>query len=261
MPHRRLTRIALLCCAVTLAIAASAAAEGALVAVNDLVLRADGGFQPRSLPRRQFAPIDFRGRFDIAAKGGGKPVALEKVVIDFDRDGRLTAGGLAVCSPERVAEAGPAEARRLCAAAIVGRGHVEALIGAPGAAPLRASSALTVFNGPPRGGNPTVVLHARTTVPVPETFAIVVPIERRPGPFRYRATLELPPIAGGLGSVTHLDVKIGRRFDSGGRRHSYVSARCSDGVLQTHGRFSFADGTIIEGSVEKACLYLPTQGR
>lgn len=261
MPRKRLSRIGALCCAVTLAVAASAGAEGALVAVNGLVLRADGGFQPRSLPRRQFAPIDFQGHFDIAAKGGGKPVALEEAVIDFDRDGRLSSGGLPVCPLERVAEATPAEAREVCAGAIVGRGHVEALIGPAGSRPLRARSALTVFNGPPRAGTPTVILHARTTVPVPETFAIVVPIERRPGLFRYRATLDLPPIAGGLGAITHLDVKIGRRFDSGGKRRSYVSARCSDGVLQTHGRFSFADGTIVDGSVEKPCLYLPTQGR
>jgi hypothetical protein len=98
-----------------------------------------------------------------------------------------------------------------------------------------------------------VILHARTTVPATQTFAIVVPIERRPGAFRYRATLALPPIAAGLGAVTHVDVKVGRRFSAGGQRRSYVSAHCSDGILRTHGRFTFADGTIVDGSVEKAC--------
>jgi hypothetical protein len=98
-----------------------------------------------------------------------------------------------------------------------------------------------------------VILHARTTVPATQTFAIVVPIERRPGAFRYRATLTLPPIAAGLGAVTHVEVKVGRRFDIGGQRRSYVSAHCSDGILRTHGRFTFADGTIVDGSVEKAC--------
>jgi hypothetical protein len=252
MPRARLTRVAVLCCGLALLCAASAAGEGALVVVNNLVLRADGGFRPRSLPRHQFVPIDFQGYFHIAAKGGGKPAALEEAVVDFDRDGRLVAAGLPVCPPERVANASPAAARRACAGAIVGTGHVEALIGFAGV-DLPARSPLTIFNGPPRNGNPTVVLHARTTVPATQTFAIVVPIERRPGPFRYRATLALPPIAAGLGAITRVDVKIGRRFSVGGKRRSYVSAHCSDGVLRTHGRFTFADGTIVDGSVEKAC--------
>jgi hypothetical protein len=252
MPRVRLIKVAVLCGALALLAAANAAGEGALVEVNDIVLRADGGFQPRSLPRRQFVPIDFQGYFDIAAKGGGKPVALEQAVVDFDHDGRLSAGGLPVCSPDQVANASPEEARRLCAGAIVGSGRVEALIEL-GGGPIAASSPLTIFNGPPLGGNPTVVLHARTTVPATETFAILVPIERRPGGFRYRATLDLPPIAGGLGAITRVEVKVGRRFSAGGQRRSYVSAHCSDGVLRTHGRFTFADATIIDGSVEKAC--------
>lgn len=227
-------------------------AGGALVKVNSIILRADGGFEPRSLPRHQFAPIDFQGYFNIAAKGGGTPVALSEAVIDFDRDGRLNAAGVPVCPPERIANASPSEARRACAGAIVGTGRIEALIELAGG-PVPATSPLTIFNGPPQEGNPTVILHARTTVPATQTFAIVVPVERRPGAFRYRATLALPPIAAGLGAVTHVEVDVGRRFNVGGQRRSYVSAHCSDGILRTHGRFTFADGTIVDGSVEKAC--------
>jgi hypothetical protein len=252
MPPATLSRALALCCALAALLAAHAAADGALVKVNSIVLRADGGFQPRSLPRHRFAPIDFQGYFDIAAKGGGKPVALETAVIDFDRDGRLSSGGLPACAPARVAEIGPREAREACAGAIVGRGEIEMMIELPGGA-VPARSPLTIFNGPPQEGHPTVVLHARTTVPATQTFAILVPIERRPGEFRYRATLTIPPIAGGLGAITRVEVRVGRRFSVDGQRRSYVAAHCSDGILRTHGRFSFADGTIVDGSVEKAC--------
>lgn len=250
MPLARLRLAAILVCAL---VALSVAGAGAaVVEVNDLVLRADGGFQPRTLPRGKFAPIEFKGHFNVAAKDGGRPVVLEQAVIDFDHDGRLSAGGLPVCPPQRIAEASPAEARRLCSGAIVGTGKIEALISLAGAT-LPASSPLTIFNGPPLAGDPTVVLHAQTTTPATQTFAIVVPIERRRGQFRYRATIDLPPIFGGLGSITHVSAKIGRRFSVDGQRRSYVSARCSDGILETRGRFAFADGTIIEGSVEKFC--------
>lgn len=252
MSRRRLTLLAALCSGALLSALLAGGAGGALVAVNNLVLRADGGFQPRELPRRQYAPIDFQGHFDISAKGGGQPVALQQAVIDFDRDGRLDVNGLPSCRPEQISNASTAEARKICANAIVGTGHVEAVI-ASDSGPVPASSLLTIFNGPKLDGNPTAILHARTTFPALQTYAIVVPIERRAGAFRYRVTLNVPPLADGRGSISHVDVDIGRRYQAGGRRRSYVAARCSDGILTTHGRFTFADGTIIDGSVEKAC--------
>ncbi|MGH2974123.1 MAG: hypothetical protein ACRDLL_04545 [Solirubrobacterales bacterium] len=227
-------------------------AQAALVRVNGLVLTADGGFTPRDLPRRAFAPIDFQGTANLKAVDGGAPPPVQQVVLDFDRDGRLSTAGLPVCQPTSLQETTPEEARRICSAAIVGTGHVGALIALQGGT-VPASSLLTLFNGPRVEGNPTVIFHARTTVPATQTFVITIPIEERRGGFRYRATIDVPPIAAGLGSLTHLDAKIGRRYRFRGNERSYASARCSDGVLRTHGRFSFADGTIIDGSVEKGC--------
>jgi hypothetical protein len=252
MSRRRLSLVAVFCSGALLSALLAGGAGAALVAVNSLVLRADGGFQPHELPRKRFAPIDFEGHFDISAKGGGQPVALQQAVIDFDRDGHLDVTGLPSCRPEQVSAASTAEARKVCARAIVGTGHIEAII-ATETGPVPASSLLTIFNGPEVEGHPTAILHARTTFPALQTYAILAPIERIPGAFRYRVTLDVPPLAGGLGSISHVDVDIGRHYKAGGKTRSYVSARCSDGILDTHGRFTFADGTIIDGSVEKAC--------
>jgi hypothetical protein len=240
---------------IALGAALSSGAGAALVAVNDLVLRADGGFRPLALPRHGFAPIHFQGYFDIAAKGGGKPPALEQAVIDFDRDGRLNVNGLATCQPEQIVEASTEVARQACPGAVVGSGRIEAIV-ASGDAVFPISAPLTIFNGPRIGGNPSVILHARTSFPQAQTYMIVAPIERRPGPFRYRVTLDTPPIAAGLGSISRVEVDVGKRFGPGGKR-SYVAARCSDGILDTHGRFTFADGTVIDGSVEKGCRVKP----
>ncbi|HYQ77486.1 MAG TPA: hypothetical protein VEP91_00065 [Solirubrobacterales bacterium] len=250
MPHPGLKRLAFLAL-VGLALFGGSA-SGALVEVENLVLRADGGFKPQSLPRHRFAPIDFQGHVDLSARDGGKPSPLRQALIDFDRDGRLSVNGLPTCAPETIEQLGTEEARRACRGAIVGTGHVEALV-TTSAGNVPARSELTVFNGPRLEGLPTVVLHARTTVPAMQTYAIVVPIEKRPGGFRYRARIDLPPLAAGFGALTHLDVKIGRRYRAGGKQRSYVSARCSDNVLQTHGRFTFEDGTIVDGLVEKFC--------
>ncbi len=253
MSRAALTRGLALCCALAV-LSVAAVADGALVKVNGLTLRANGGFEPQTLPRNRYAPIKFEGFFEISARGGARPVALREVAIDFDRDGRLNSAGLPVCPRERVASAGVAEARSACRGAIVGSGEVEAVVDTT-SGPVPVRSALTIFNGPAQQGTPTtVVLHARTPPPGAETFAMLVPIEKRRGGFRYRATLVFPELAGGLGSITRVEAKVGRRFSVGGQRRSYVSARCSDGILHTHGRFTFADGTVIDGSVEKACV-------
>lgn len=252
MPHRRLRAATGAACALALMatlVAAGARAEPALVEVGDLVLRADGRFEPQALPKRHFAPISFRGRVDIAAKDGGRPSPVERIVIDFDRDGRLSAAGLPSCSPEEISTVSPEEARGRCAGAMVGTGRIRALIAVIGAS-VPAGSRLTLFNGPRQGDDPTIVLHASIAS---QTIAVVIPIERRRGAFRYRATLAVPPIAAGFGAITHIDFKLGRRFQAGGRKRSYVAGRCSDRVLDTRGRFTFADGTIIDGSVERSC--------
>lgn len=252
MPLAKVARACALILALAALGAASASGEEAVVEVNGLVLRADGGFTPQTLPRRQYAPIDFKGHFDIAAKRGGRPPALQQALIDFDRDGRLTVAGLPSCAPETVADASVEEARRLCRGAIVGTGHLGALVSLSSGT-VRTTSPLTIFNGPRLEGNPTAIFHAQFTMPATQTYAVVVPIERLSGRFGYRARIDLPPLAGGLGSLTHFDVKIGRRYRAGGRLRSYVSARCSDNILATHGRFTFEDGTVISGQVEKYC--------
>jgi hypothetical protein len=252
MPPAKVVRAAVLALAVALLAAASAAGEGALVEVNDIVLRADGSFKPQSLPRQRYAPVEFQGRVDIAAKGGGRPSPLRQALIDFDRDGRLSVAGLPSCRPELIDDLNALQVRETCGGAIVGFGEVEVAVAQAGGA-ARARSELTVLNGPRVEGRPTVILHARFRIPTPQTYAIVVPIERLSGGFRYRARIDLPPLAGGLGALTHIDVKIGRRYRAAGQSRSYVSARCSDNVLQTHGRFSFEDGTVISGLVEKYC--------
>lgn len=252
MSRAALSRAIALCCTAA-ALAGASLAGGALVSVDGIELRANGGFEPQVLPRHRYVPIEFEGFFDVAARGGGKPVRLDEAVIDFDRDGRLGTAGLPTCSPAFLEGVGVRTGRERCGGAVVGTGLVEAFIEIPGGGAVEGSAPLTIFNGPPLEGRPTAVLHTRMNVPEVQTFAILVPIERRRGGFRYRARLAIPEIAGGRGSLTRVEVEVGRRFASGGKQRSYVSARCPDGIIHTHGRFTFAEGTIIDGSVEKGC--------
>ncbi len=232
-------------------------ANAATVRVGTLVLHADGGFEPQLLPKRTYAPIHFQGYGEIKTTDGSVPPVLQHVTLEFDRDGRLTTTGLGVCRPAGIETASSEQARRSCAGAVVGTGHLAAAVPLPLLGRFEMHSALTLFNGPRRDGDPTVVLHAQAPFPISETYVVVIPIEHRRGTYGYRASFDVPPIAGGLGSLTRIDAKIGRRYRAGGGERSYVSARCSDSILQTRGYFSFAGGTVISGSAFKVCRALP----
>ena len=259
MRRARLLRIGapLATCALLIAVLAGIAGA-ATVRVGTLVLRADGGFTPQLLPKRTYAPIEFQGHADIATTNGTAPPPLTRVRLDFDRDGRLTTAGLPTCSPTAIEASTPKQARQACARALVGTGHVGAAISIPGRDRVDVTSPLSLFNGPRQEGHATVIAHAQTTFPSLQTYVMVVPVERlRSRYYGYRATLDVPAIAGGYGALTHIDAKIGRRFRAGGERRSYISARCSDSILETVGYVSFADGTVISGTVFKPCRALP----
>jgi hypothetical protein len=248
--RRALALLAILAACVAFAATAGASAT---IETREVRFETDASFAPRDLPKKSFAPVSFSGYIDIGRPGGGEPLAIESIVLDFDRDGRLDVGGLPQCQPAQIESLGVAEARQVCKGAMVGTGKLEALVALP-SGPVPTGSALTLFNGPRVGGHPSVIVHAQTTVPSTQTYAIVVPIEKRRGEFRYRATVDVPPLAGGLGAITHIAVKVDRRYTAGGKKRSYVSARCSDHILRTHAIVTFTNGLIIDGvGLEKYC--------
>jgi hypothetical protein len=253
MPHRLKRVLPLFLVAFACVAFAGVAGASAMVETREIRIKLNADFQPLNLPKKSFAPVQFQGYLDVSKPGGGEPPALQQIVLDFDRDGRLDVAGLPTCAPETIASASVEEARQLCKSAIVGTGKIEVLVGLE-SGPVPTSSPLTLFNGPRQEGHPTVVVHAQTTIPATQTYAIVVPIEKQPGEFRYRVTMNVPPLAGGLGAITRISIKVGRRYTAGGVKRSYVAARCSDHILRSHGRFTFSNGLVIEGvGLEKYC--------
>jgi len=253
-PLRRTLIIALVALVVTGAIAVAGGAGAALVKVGPLVLRADGSFKPSQLPANKYAPIELIGRADIKVTTGGPPPALREVELDFDRDGQLFTKGLPKCTVAKIRSATTRQARNRCENAIVGEGFIGAYF-REGETQVKGSAPATLFNGPPQDGNPTAIGHVFTDFPSPRTYVVVIPIERRSGAYAYRAHIDVPKIAD-EGVLTHIDGHISRRFKYRGKNRSYVSAKCSAGVLRVHGHFLFADedATIIDGSVEKPCF-------
>jgi len=232
---------------------AVAVAQPAIVRTAGLELKADGEFTPHELPRNHPAPIEIEGKAAIRSTAGGPPPELEQLILDFDRDGRLSTAGLPTCAPASIEGVGVAAARRKCEGAIVGKGTVGAQVLIEGRW-IRVTGALTLFNGPAAAHTASVVAHAQPVSLPDEIYVVEIPIDRTKGDFRYRATVEVPEIFNGTGVLANAKVKIARRFRHKGKERSYASAQCSDGTLGVHGRLTFENGIVIDGTVEKYCV-------
>jgi hypothetical protein len=253
MADRRLKR-ALVVAVSCLLLAAGAASALQKIRAGDLILEAEGGFTPTALPKHEDAPISLHGGGKLSTVSGELPPVLKTLTIEFDRHGHVDTTGLAVCHASQLQSTDVAAARRACPDAIVGEGSGRAVVTFPEQPPIPVSSPITIFNGPKKHGDPTVIAHAYTTVPVPTTFIVPIVIERiHRGVYGYRTIAKIPKIAGGAGHPIAGHVKISRKWTYKGKRHSYVNARCETGHLQARAGVTFGDGTVLTGTFVKRC--------
>lgn len=232
-----------------------AAGAGAIILrAGDLIIHAHGGLSPTTLPKHRNAPISLHGGGRLSTVSGDLPPILQTISIEYDRHGAVDTTGLPQCTAGKLQATTVPAARRACPGAIVGRGEGKAIVAFAEQKPFIVSSPLTIFNGPRVHGDPTVIAHAFTTVPVPTTFIVPIVIERiHKGVYGYRTKARIPRIAGGYGIPLAGHLTIGRKWTFKGRRHSYLNARCETGHLQARGEFTFNDGTFLTGTFLRAC--------
>jgi hypothetical protein len=222
--------------------------------VGNIVVTTDGGFSPTTLPKHELAPIRLHGYGKIGTADGSEPPILEQIVLWFDKHGSVETRGLPVCTKGKLVATDTKAARRACGGAIVGTGIGKAVIIFPEQPPIPATSPITIFNGPKKNGNPTVLAHAYLSVPAPTTFIVPIEIQKvHDGRYGFKTVAEIPPIANGAGIPIYGRLTIGREWTYKGQRLSYVNASCPDGRLQAKGEFRFDDSTVLRGSLLKTC--------
>lgn len=226
-----------------LVVAATASAFKVHTRVGDLVLDAEGGFAPKALPKHENAPITTHGGGKISTVSGELPPILDKFVLEFDKHGAVDTTGLAVCTKGKLVATDVPAARKACPDAIIGQGFGSAVVAFPEQGPIKVGSPITLFNGPKKGGNDTIIAHAHLDYPGPATFIVPIVIEKiHKGVFGYRVVVKIPKIAGGYGHPIAGSAKIGKKWTFKGKKHSYVNARCETGHFVVHGEFSFKGG-------------------
>ena len=250
--RKTVLRVSVVTAALLLALAGTALALK--LQLGPLIVTTDGGFSPTTLPKKKFAPIRLHGYGKISTDDGSIPPALDKLTIWFDKHGAVETRGLAVCTRGKLLATTTAQARRNCPDAIVGEGFGKAIVYFPESKPIPASSPITIFNGPPKHGNPTVLAHAYLSVPAPTTYIVPVEIQKvNDGRYGFKTVAEIPKIAGGSGVPKYGSLRIGREWKVNGKTLSYANASCPDGHLQAKVQVHFADDTFMQGELLKPC--------
>lgn len=231
-----------------------------LVQKGNVRISFDGNFSPRSLPRERLAPVRIDVQGAIGTTDGTHPPAVRKIEIAINRHGKLSTQGLPACSGPLLQSTSTETALSRCRPALVGRGQFGANVEFPNAEPVLATGTMLAFYGH-SNGKKALLLHLYATTPVRATFVLPLTISNTGNElFGTVLSARIPTLAGGLGSVTKIDLTIGRNYTYRGQRRSFISASCpapagfpGASFSLARGSFYFAGGKKLQTTLERNC--------
>ncbi len=242
------------------AIAALATATAAIA--GPVVNGPDGNTQsidslitPKKLSKTKLTP----GTLQVTTVTGsttdpnGVPNPAIHATIDFDKNASLFTKGLPTCNPAQVINQSTEVAEQVCGKAKIGSGHALALLRAGKV--YEVPQVVTAFNGTPKGGKPTVILHTYGTTPLQASVVLVGTVTKfnKEG-YGPRLDLEVPLIAGGSGSLTEFEVKISKKWRYKGEQRTFISAKCPNSKkLKARGTFTYRDGQSLTALSTQTC--------
>jgi hypothetical protein len=253
--RRRLAISALLA---TLALFGVAASEAEVVPNGNILVKFDADFDPHSLPRQKPAPVQIKISGSIKTTDGSHPPPLRWLEVELNRNGRLATAGLPVCSAPLLQSTTTEQALDRCRSALVGRGSFQAVVALGGDIPTGGK--ILAFNSR-LSGRPALLLHFFAGVPA--RFTLIVPlkiIHKGKGDFGTLLRTRVPKLAGDLGSITDIDLTVGRRYSFRGQQRSYVSAACRAPAefnlvpfSFARARFRFESHRVVRSELTKSC--------
>jgi hypothetical protein len=217
----------------------------------------DLSFFPKAVSKTAPTPVRLSFSSRTNALDGTRPPAFSELVLRVDRNAVIDVKGLPACNPLiQYQAANSVSVKAACRGdAIIGSGRATVEIAFPEVAPIVTEAELTVINGGVRGGVTTLYATAYLTVPTPATLAAKVKIEKiHNGHFGTEATVAIPKVAGGSGSVTSFNATIDRRFSRRGKTVGVATLKCPDGKVLARADELFADGTHLEAKLSQPCI-------
>jgi hypothetical protein len=246
--------------AILLGLLGGGLAQAELSQDGNLRISFSGDFAPHSLPRDRLAPVTVEVKGAISTTDGSHPPALRRIEIALNRSGKLSTQGLPACTGAVLQATSTEIALKRCGPSLVGRGGFKADVQFPGVGLVPAGGTMLAFFGK-KAGKPALMLHLYATAPVRTTFILPLTISRRgKGRFGTILSAPIPTLAAGLGSITEIDLRIGRNYTYRGQRRSFISASCAAPAgftgaifLLARGSFYFAGGQKLDTTLARDC--------
>jgi len=94
-------------------------AQAITLRIGNIVITADGGFTPTTLPKHKNAPIKLFGHARFGTTDGTRPSPLRNLTLEFDKHGAVETRGLEKCTMAKLVATTTKVARKLCPNAIV----------------------------------------------------------------------------------------------------------------------------------------------
>jgi hypothetical protein len=170
-----------------------------------------------------------------------QPAIVKTVKLGFDDDLKFNPKGLAQCNPNDLGTSTTtAQAKQICGKAQVGSGSATAcLAGGQGSPCSVLPVVVTAFNGTPKGGKPTIVLHSRVDSGAVHTTTVLVGTLGPGGHGDYDRVLTVPVPALPAIALTDFQTKVSKTFKVKGKKVNYIEARCHDQNKQLNMTYEF----------------------
>lgn len=255
---KKTTKIAAL--GISLCLLAASLASAEILQRGNLRVSTTASMRPTRLPREGAAPIAVAVAGHIATTDGSRPPQLSALQIAINRHGRLDFSGLPTCRIEQIQPASSERALAACRSSLVGQGKFVGTIALPGAAPYPIEGRLLLFNGE-ESRRRVLFGHIYADKPFATSFVMTFAIESlRRGTYGTLLSANLRKALGNKRNLTGIEMTLSRRWRSGGRSHSYLSAGCPaprgfGGAVFPLAKttFSFADGRRFSQTLRRNC--------
>jgi hypothetical protein len=248
-------------CALAALVLAIAAVGAQAESTRDggLITSFEGAISPHRLPRTAPAPVSVRVAGNIKTTEGVRLPQLRRISVAINRAGRLDDRGLPTCKVSSIQPATEAVAKKRCANAIVGSGHVTLVVRLPSQGDYISRNNLLAFNGPRRGGKKLILAQIYSKNP-PGAIVLTFTVQKHKGIYGNVIETTLPSYAGNWAYLTQFEMTLGRTYMVHGERHSYVSASCAapagfPGAVFPFGKatYTFGDGQILSTKINRSC--------
>jgi hypothetical protein len=181
---------------------------------------------------------------------GNVPKPTTNVKLTFPKDFKFTTTGLGQCKVS-LENTTTQSAIQLCKSSKVGGGSATACIsGGASGVPCtnKLAFVVTAFNGKPKGGKPTLILHSRNDANS-LTTVLTGTLDQK----KNTLNVPIPASVYQLATITDFKTTVGKNYSSKGKKYTYVSAKCSSKNWTLNGQFSYVNDPTDSVSVSQAC--------